>query len=481
MAWYNLGFLRSIRLLSHACYKPFTINVATGSWIITLGIRKQPINKQYHRSRAGRDLFHRICSVYSRQNQQSDQGYKEDNHVKLSNLIRPVISNDRSINATLSVVNARSIYNKLQSFQNYVQDNNTTMCAITETWLSNDENDLRYKEIPPPGYKILSKPCTNGKKRGGIAVVYKALLNIKECPTSPQTSEIVEYMELTTNFKGIVCNIYTIYCIPNTSVIQFCSELSDLMENDVLQDHGHIIVLGNFNINMDKPEHPDMVTFNNFLESFNLFNFTIFPTHISKHTLDLVITSSHRLIKSIEQGHFLSDHCFIDVTLYISRTEPLKKHIKFCKLKNINSAQFHMDLRDCLEDQLEQLDDQVEQYNTKLHEVLDKHVPIIEKKIRDSHNQPWFNDRIKSEITLRRKKERIWLKDQSEYSFNVFYVQCRHVANIIKTAQHNYYKEIIHENHNDYKAIYNIANSLLFRKSDSPMPDIKPLNSSRRF
>ena len=138
MVSYNSGFLRSIRLLSHVYYQPFTINVATRSWLIALGIRKQPINKQYHRSQAGRDLFHRICNVHSRWNQHSDQGHKKHNQVKLSNLIRPVMSNDRSINATLSVVNARSIYNKLQSFQNYVQDNNTTICAITEPLLSND-------------------------------------------------------------------------------------------------------------------------------------------------------------------------------------------------------------------------------------------------------------------------------------------------------------------------------------------------------
>ena len=135
-----------------------------------------------------------------------------------------------------------------------------------------------------------------------------------------------------------------------------------------------------------------------------------------------------------------------------------------------------MDLRD-LENQPEQWDDQVKQYNTKLCVVLDKHAPITEKKIRDSHLQPWFNDRIKSEIVLRRKKERIWLKDQSEYSLNAFYVQCRHVANIIKTAQCNYHKEIIYENCNNYKAIFNIANSLLFRKSDSPIPDMKPLST----
>ena len=120
---------------------------------------------------------------------------------------------------------------------------------------------------------------------------------MKECPASSQTSEIMEYMELTTNFKGIVCNIYIIYHIPNTSVIQFCSELSDLMENNGLEDCGHIIMLGDFNIYMDKPEHPDIAIFNGFLESFDLINFTTFPTHISKHTLDLVIKSSHRLIK----------------------------------------------------------------------------------------------------------------------------------------------------------------------------------------
>ena len=49
MASYTSGFLRGIKLLSHAYYKPFTINVATTSWIIALGIRKQPINKKYHR------------------------------------------------------------------------------------------------------------------------------------------------------------------------------------------------------------------------------------------------------------------------------------------------------------------------------------------------------------------------------------------------------------------------------------------------
>ena len=308
-------------------------------------------------------------------------------------------------------------------------------------------------------------------------MIYKAPLNMKECPTSSQTSEIFECMELTTSFKGIVCNIYIVYCIPNTSVIQLCSKLSDLMESNVFEDCRHLIMLDGFNIHVNNPEHPDTVIFNDFLESFDLTNFITFPSHVSRHTLDLVIMSSHRLIKSIKQGHFLLDHCFVDSTLHVSRPVLPKKIIKFCKLKSINSTQIHTDLWECLENQPEQLDNQVKQYNIKLHVVLDKHASIKEKRIRDSHHQPWFNDKIMREIVLGRKKKRTWLQDQSEYSRNTFYVQHRHLASIIKTTQWNYYKEIIHENYNDYKAIFNITNSLLFRKTYSPMPNIKPLSA----
>ena len=47
---------------------------------------------------------------------------------------------------------------------------------------------------------------------------------------------------------------------------------------------------------------------------------------------------------------------------------------------------------------------------------------------------------------------------------------------MIKKAQQNYFKMMIEENKKDYKAIFNIAHSLLFRKQDSPLPEICPLS-----
>ena len=122
------------------------------------------------------------------------------------------------------------------------------------------------------------------------------------------------------------------------------------------------------------------------------------------------------------------------------------------------------------------MDEMVQQYNDVITAALDKQVPVKTKLVRDTHHQPWFDEKIKTEITLRRKKEREWIREQSEYTWRAFYNQRRYVSNMIKTAQRNYFKAKIEENKKDYKAIYNITNNLLFRKQDSPLPNITPLS-----
>ena len=44
------------------------------------------------------------------------------------------------------------------------------------------------------------------------------------------------------------------------------------------------------------------------------------------------------------------------------------------------------------------------------------------------------------------------------------------MANIIKTAKAEHYNNLIRDKKNDYKEVYNIINSLLFRKEQSPLP-----------
>ena len=78
-------------------------------------------------------------------------------------------------------------------------------------------------------------------------------------------------------------------------------------------------------------------------------------------------------------------------------------------------------------------------YKSALSSTLDTHAPLKTKMLKKAHKQPWFNDRIMDEIILRHKKEKAYNKDITEYTLNAFYQQRRHVSNLIKTAQKDFY------------------------------------------
>ena len=68
-------------------------------------------------------------------------------------------------------------------------------------------------------------------------------------------------------------------------------------------------------------------------------------------------------------------------------------------------------------------------------------------------------------------KEKTYLKDTTDYNYMAFYYQCRHVANLTKTAKCKDYHDRITEHKYDYHTIYTIVNALLFRKKPTPLPD----------
>ena len=119
---------------------------------------------------------------------------------------------------------------------------------------------------------------------------------------------------------------------------------------------------------------------------------------------------------------------------------PQKEEITYRKLKNINSKQLSRDIAETLpRTKTGSVSQLVDYYNTSMKSLLEKHAPEKMKIIRQSHNQPWFNDTIKSEIVLRRKKEHTYFTDPTHCNFQAFYNQRRYVANLIKTAFNDYF------------------------------------------
>ena len=96
------------------------------------------------------------------------------------------------------------------------------------------------------------------------------------------------------------------------------------------------------------------------------------------------------------------------------------------------------------------------------------------KILRKCHNQLWFNDWIKHEIQICRKKEAMLFKDPNEYNYWAFYYQRRHCSNLIKATQCKYYLDKITDNKNT-KVLFNITNTLL--GNTLPLPPTQDLKT----
>ena len=84
--------------------------------------------------------------------------------------------------------------------------------------------------------------------------------------------------------------LLVIYKQPASSTITFCEKLATILEEGIPSMKSNIMIIGDFNINMENIANPDTITFNDFLDSFNLQNHVNFPMHIARYHLDLCIT-----------------------------------------------------------------------------------------------------------------------------------------------------------------------------------------------
>ena len=78
------------------------------------------------------------------------------------------------------LISSQSIRNKDELIAEYLISNNSNVCILTETWLTNSNNDkiwLECNEIWQNGYKI-GNINRKDRKGGGLAIIYKNYLKV---------------------------------------------------------------------------------------------------------------------------------------------------------------------------------------------------------------------------------------------------------------------------------------------------------------
>ena len=88
----------------------------------------------------------------------------------------------------------------------FIQDNNSDIMLLTETWLRPAGDEAKIADLVPPGYSVLSFPRSaggSGAKGGGIAFVIRNSLKPHVATTSsfPVQQPCFETAQLTLTYK----------------------------------------------------------------------------------------------------------------------------------------------------------------------------------------------------------------------------------------------------------------------------------------
>ena len=134
--------------------------------------------------------------------------------------------------------------------------------------------------------------------------------------------------------------------------------------------------------------------FADILDSLGLIQHVTCPTHISGHTLDLIITRNEDniIVSPPVCDTFLSDHSTLLCDVAFEKAPPVRNTIQLRRLKHIDLEIFRKDLSIQLNKMRDttDLEPLVDTLNTSLRSTLDLHAPVVTIQVteRPHHQRP---------------------------------------------------------------------------------------------
>ena len=260
---YTSASIRSIASMAKekSNYLSFSLPLPVRALVITIDIREHP--RPYRQCRGGKCLFYRITTLTNRMASMShlkglSQNINCENLWTIEcqqpyNALRTALS--ITFDCHCAVVNCRSVGNKINDIKHEIYNHILDLCALTETWIKEDENTIIPNHLCPSRYNTISIPHIN-RTGGGIALVYRSNLDVKI--NTSHSFEAIECVDFNLNLDRHNSLLAVIYRPPDTSVLQFANELAAYMERNI-NTTGEQIIVGDFNVHVNKQDEGNAI------------------------------------------------------------------------------------------------------------------------------------------------------------------------------------------------------------------------------
>ena len=388
------------------------------------------------------------------------------------------------MNFTLSqlkvgLLNIRSVRNKICYVAEILDEFSLDVLCLTETWLLASDVGVIGAALPKT-YSLLHAPRPPGvwTRGGGVAVIYSsALSNIRQVSVDLDISSF-EFMEVAININQQIVRIATVYRPGHPGTDRtFMNEFNSFMET-FSSKNGKLLICGDFNYWVDDPTHkPYSSEFVGLFDLNNFSNYVSGPTHVSGHTLDLVLSPSDSdyltNVDIVPVDPAISDHALVIFLLDFPRPPSYTKTIKFRNYRNIDQTRIETEIYLSLNEidvSALSADHMVEMHRDFFLSTSAYHFPEVVKNIVVRDDFPWYDSSVVSLRRRRRQAERRWRRLRTHPARLEYMATRNAVISRVSFRKIEYYKQKVAACGGDQRQLFMLLNSLLHRKSAPVLP-----------
>uniref|UniRef100_A0A2A4JM54 Reverse transcriptase domain-containing protein n=1 Tax=Heliothis virescens TaxID=7102 RepID=A0A2A4JM54_HELVI len=353
------------------------------------------------------------------------------------------------------LLNAGSLGTNQDQFLIAMSNYSVDIMAINETWLRKGEDD-RAPSVPGYRLKHIPRPTTiRGGRGGGVAFYLKNGITAR-IRAHPEHSN-VEQLWLNLNVSKNKLLIGTAYRPPWLELHSFLDALTDSISG--LAPYDHLILLGDFNVNMLDVDSTKTKELTEFLNYFNVQQLVQTPTHYvgdSSSLIDIVCTDAPTRNVNVYNIGELGHHSFITCETIFKKPKLKPRSVVFRPLKNILEDYFITDLGNipwATVSDMSNVNDMVQAFNIFVNQLFDLHAPLKSMTFK-TRPTPWITDNVRL-ISKMRDEARARFHKSKLPGHKQYYLQLKHQAiTALDSEKKSYFTKSINDHVKDPKLLW---------------------------
>lgn len=333
-------------------------------------------------------------------------------------------------------INVRSLLNNFDLFREHILDNNYSVVAISESWLSSNISD---NVVKINNYSFVRQDRVG--RGGGVGLYvhndFDCVILFTECVDSIEHL----WVKLKNHNETIIVGV--IYRPPKGNFNEFISKFEDILI-ECYSQYDKLLCLGDFNINMLNLESNYVNRLCNIFETFGLNQLINEPTRVSHNTanlIDLILYNSDNVADFGVEDINISDHLLIYCRINLDVKSTKKVSFKYRPLNRINLVTFQTDLEALpwhILFETPDIDEKVNLLSINLLYIFDIHAPLISVSKKERPYCPWITDNIKLMKTLRNQALNRFRVTRNQDHWN-YYKQLRNATTAAVRAEKKVY------------------------------------------